>query len=443
MSLEVSPEALKGSLLPLKTVQETRAVDNLVDAYVAEINIKCSNKTLKLLDSTIPQPASLSLSHLRRFARPEHLPAPLKAQVSGEAGCMYLLIPPPLPDVTLLRELLSQFAFIPASVSATTRETVVETGKRKRPAAEDADAAAGDDANDAEFCSTAAEKIEETTTVVEKKPALKLLQTKIPLNPPTSLAQAQAWSSTLWPTQFNAAAQPATHSPPPALISEIKRSIAPRAGQYLALAKKLAKEARHSGRGRAAGIVIVDPDVKPSEENPWSGVVAAAGDARYWEPAGAVTDVHDRNDDGVDGHPERHAMMRAITMVSNKRLASEPTAITDAQQINDYNPPMIKAPLTSLESRFTQHAQSPSYLCTNLDAYITHEPCIMCSMGMLLSRFRSVTFLRSTERADAALDPYVGYGLHWRKELNWRAVAFQFVQEAIDEEVVENEKFNA
>lgn len=378
------------------------------------------------------------------------MPGPLRAQVSGETGCMYLLIPPPLPDVTLLQELLNQFAFTPASVSAS-RETVIEIGKRKRSA----DDAVGDD-NGAEGSGDKKEEVssitQKTETVVTT-PYVKILQTKIPLNPPTSLVQAQAWSSTLWPTQFNAAAQPATHSPPPALINQIKTSIAPKAGQYLALAKELGKEAKTSGRGRDVGILIVDPDVKATEEDQWAAVVAAAGDARYWEPEGTIADGLDDND-GADGHPERHAMMRAIAMVSNKRLAPETTTSTDINKqeqldtpptssSSSHNPPAVEAPLTSLESRFISNANSPSYLCTNLDAYITHEPCIMCSMGLLLSRFRSVTYLNPTERADAALDPYLGYGLHWRKELNWRAVAFRFIEEGDGEDVQEEEKFNA
>ncbi|KAI5283770.1 tRNA-specific adenosine deaminase subunit tad3, partial [Ascosphaera aggregata] len=254
---------LKGHLVPLKTVQETRAVDSLG----------------ALLDTHFPRDATVSLSHLRRFARPDHLPEPLKAQVTGAPGCMYLLIPPPMPDVARLREVLDQFAFIPARSSVESQvTTVLETGKRKRCI---------EDAGGLEATETVSvsERVGEAAAV---QPGLKLLRTKISLEPPTSLMQAQAWSKTLWPTQFNAAAQPATHSPPPPLTFQIKTSMELNAGCYLALAKKLGREAQVSGRGRGVGVVITDPDIKSSQGNPWGAVVAAAGDARYWELDDAV-----------------------------------------------------------------------------------------------------------------------------------------------------------
>lgn len=42
-------------------------------------------------------------------------------------------------------------------------------------------------------------------------------------------------------------------------------------------------------------------------------------------------------------------------------------------------------------------------------------------------------------RTDAALDPYTGYGLHWRQELNWRAVGFRFCVERGEEGESEGE----
>ncbi|PYI32331.1 hypothetical protein BP00DRAFT_160177, partial [Aspergillus indologenus CBS 114.80] len=99
------------------------------------------------------------------------------------------------------------------------------------------------------------------------------------------------------------------------------------------------------------------------------------------------------------------------------------------------------------------------YLCNDLDVYLSHEPCICCCMGLLLSRFRAVIFPRrgrmvsgglasepvvkpvpveagsdhpveeeaegGTEEASTTNREY--YGLHWRKELNWRALGFEFV----------------
>ncbi|KAI5307450.1 tRNA-specific adenosine deaminase subunit tad3, partial [Ascosphaera atra] len=248
---------------------------------------------------------------------------------------------------------------------------------------------------------------------------------------------AQTWSREWWPTQYNPAAQTSTNAPPPTYVAQVKESVQAGAGRYLALARRLGEEARAVGRGRGVGVVMVDPDAETGDggSDPWVAVVAAAGDARYWEPEGAVLDQADITSDaknGPDGHPEHHAMMRGIAMVSEKRLVLNKTPTPDDaapqdQQQQQSSPQTRTPPLTPLETQFTKYAKPPSYLCTGLDAYISHEPCIMCSMGMLLSRFRSVTFPRTREGTPGvALDPHDGYGLHWRRELNWRAVAFRF-----------------
>ncbi|KAL2000254.1 hypothetical protein VTN02DRAFT_3363 [Thermoascus thermophilus] len=135
--------------------------------------------------------------------------------------------------------------------------------------------------------------------------------------------------------------------------------------------------------------------------------------------------------------------------------------------------------LTSTSTARILPRSQGGYLCTGLDVYITHEPCLSCCMGMLLSRFRAVIFPRRGRMAMGGLasEPVVApvpdsddeegerptagtgtgepvpeekrseteakaegekeeegeernyYGLHWRKELNWRALGFEFVEE--------------
>lgn len=214
------------------------------------------------------------------------------------------------------------------------------------------------------------------------------------------------------------------------MLSEVKSSLHPHAGWYLALARKVAQEAKSSGRGRSVGVVIVDPAVNlADDEGDQDAVVAVAGDGRYYEPDGQISvgvppdskgDTHASTP--IDGRPEFHAMLRAIAMVCDKRLSQK-----SASPFESYV--KTQPPLTTLEKQYLSSAPSPSYLCTALDVYISHEPCVMCSMSMLLSRFRSIVFDQPSNRDDASLDPHRGYGLHWRRELNWRAVAFQFVQE--------------
>ncbi|KAI9657148.1 MAG: tRNA-specific adenosine deaminase subunit tad3 [Bathelium mastoideum] len=72
------------------------------------------------------------------------------------------------------------------------------------------------------------------------------------------------------------------------------------------------------------------------------------------------------------------------------------------------------------------------YLCQNMEIYITHEPCVMCCHAMLHSRFDRIIFHHRMPLT-GALTPErelgLGYGLWWRKELNWRALAWEYKDE--------------
>ncbi|PGH15506.1 hypothetical protein AJ80_05523 [Polytolypa hystricis UAMH7299] len=488
-------QPLQGKLVPLKTVQEVRAVERTAEAYVAEIDIKSASKAVKLISSKFRQDPSLNLSHLRRLTKAEFLPEHLKNKVKSSSAdevergdgeeeqqqqeegeeeeeeeakstappipspqVLYLLIPPPLPPISELQDLLAPFAAITTTTAA-------------------AAAAANND--------------EQQPPTTPRSP-IKISQTLIPLDPPTSIAQSLHWSRTYWPTLFNAAAQPATHSPPPTILARVKSSIELRAGIYLALARRVAADAQDSGRGRRVGAVVVDPLVDAGVGlDGFKGVVAVAGDVRFWTAAAAAEKVEEGkevvqgeaceagtttslntsqgqkdpttttttpaaasgyyNPDDEAGPPS-HAVMRAISLVAYQRRSISTTTTTTGgdsttttptipASSSSANTPPIPTP-TTLEHTILTRPSNPllsltqgGYLCTALDLYLTHEPCLCCAMGMLLSRFRSVTFLRRGRngRVDAALDPERGYGLHWRQELNWRAYGFEFVEEGEEE----------
>uniref|UniRef100_A0A093V4K9 tRNA-specific adenosine deaminase subunit tad3 n=1 Tax=Talaromyces marneffei PM1 TaxID=1077442 RepID=A0A093V4K9_TALMA len=440
----------------------------------------------RVLDKAFPKDLNLPFTHLRRFAKREFLPDAIKTQIDNEKEktplptavtedgaeienestqtpppqvTIFVLIPPPLPEADQLRILLAPF--VPSSISSNPQDD--ESGV---------------------------------------KASIPIHRVTIPLQPPFNSQQAETWSKIYWPTNFNAASPRGMIAPPPKILNVTQTSIAPNAGYYLSLAGQVAREAKGAGRGRGIGVVIVDPAIAASsrsngatltedDEEGDNGVVAVAGDARYCAPGLAS---RDNLGEGVyeadcEGGPEFHAIMRAVEMVATRRRDDKVAMATDKTAS------IRNTSLTPLESHYLCRPASPSqytsitetdthtnqnagrilsraaggYLCTDLDIYITHEPCLACSMGMLLSRFRAITFPRrgrlvtgglasmeipqSSSRAklessgnitndnndeedggneDGGKPPQkreTYYGLHWRKELNWRAMCFEFVND--------------
>ena len=209
------------------------------------------------------------------------------------------------------------------------------------------------------------------------------------------------------------------------------------------LAERVALDCKGLDIGRAVGAVIVDPDRQE--------VVAVAGDARLW--TASIEHRWSENWGTSDGRPEHHAFMRAIAMVAEKELERR-SKDKDAQP----RPPVPVnglggRPLTDIEKFYftasaTEDGHGPStdggtllpkkqsssrpetYLCSGLDVYLTHEPCVCCAMAMIHSRFRACIFNKRmpgtgglcAETADGGL----GYGLFWRRELNWRVMTFKY-----------------
>ena len=234
----------------------------------------------------------------------------------------------------------------------------------------------------------------------------------------------------------------------------------------------------------------------------------------------------------LEGGPELHALMRGIEMVSRRRrddtltesspdgghltpLESHFLYHTDGdapppvsaypcpadeevspvpeklQKVDSTtaHPTKTAAPFAETDTTTTTTAATTGrirpralggYLCTDMDIYLTHEPCLSCCMGLLLSRCRAIIFPRNgrmvtggvasepvvsqqqqqqqeeegnedrnegageeTQR-DKSRDPRNNrkyYGLHWRKELNWRALGFEFVADGylVEEMGIEGE----
>jgi tRNA-specific adenosine deaminase 3 len=272
----------------------------------------------------------------------------------------------------------------------------------------------------------------------------KILSTHIPLHPPISAEQAATWSQNYWPCTYNPASQTIQNAPPLQLLRTVQVELdTDYLDDCMQLAELVAQECKRLNIARQVGAVVVDP-VRQE-------VVAVAGDARRWTPG-----LEQKGCDywgSSDGRPEHHALMRAIAMVADKELerrrSGEGTkSHTSAATNNLGGRPLTDtekfyfAPSTTQDvSRLSNHDIVPlprkqssfrpeTYLCSGLDVYLTHEPCVCCAMAMIHSRFRACVFGKRmpgtgglcAEKADGGL----GYGLFWRRELNWRVMTFEY-----------------
>ena len=241
----------------------------------------------------------------------------------------------------------------------------------------------------------------------------------VPAQAPTSEEQALQWSREYWPTVYK---KHNPYGPHPSLVSRAEEALRPLAAEWMVLAKKVGWEASESSIGECIGAVVVDPG---ADEAPVA--VVAAGDAR-WGKTGSGS--HQSS-----GNVMAHAVMRAIGMVARKRR--ELLAIHEEDLRNAF----LDYPTTPMEKTvFSQGVVTAGgYLCTELEIFLTHEPCVMCSMAILHSRFSRVVFATRMPRTGglaAETRPGLGYGLWWLPELNWKLLAWQLVDEELQDDPI-------
>lgn len=235
----------------------------------------------------------------------------------------------------------------------------------------------------------------------------------VPAQAPTSDEQAKQWSQDYWPTVYK---KHNPNGPAPSVLSRAEDALRPCVGMWIAMARAVASDSARLSIGERIGAVVVDPTMAGGPT-----AVAAAGDARW---RGVV-----ELDSQGRGNVMAHAVMRVIGMVARKRreaLHSHLEATPEADMFLDY-------PITPWESTIypRESVEPGGYLCMGLEIVLTHEPCVMCSMAILHSRFDQVVFAKRMPLTGAlsAETPGLAYGLPWLPELNWKLLAWQFVDE--------------
>jgi len=251
-----------------------------------------------------------------------------------------------------------------------------------------------------------------------------ITQISVPANPPTSQIHAAMWTSQFWPTLYR---KNNPLGPHPSMVARSTEEIKHDASLWMTLAHQVAQKARGAGIGEAMGACIVQ------REDGKAQLLAVAGDARWhqeWPSTGT-------------GNPMAHCALRAISMVAQKLVRHERRAAnqpTDPPAL-DYDPfqdlPLLDEERVMFDE---EHPNPDGYLCHGLELYLTHEPCVQCSMGILHSRMGKVVFAhRQTltgglcsedrghghpELSDSATGE--GLGLFWRRELNWSLLAWEW-----------------
>jgi len=229
---------------------------------------------------------------------------------------------------------------------------------------------------------------------------------------PTSQEQAELWTSKYWRTTYNK-----NHSfgPHPHLLLTAEAEIRVDVRRWMDLAAHVALEAKECGNGEQIGVCVVE------RRNGIARPLAVAGDARWldWPKAGA-------------GNVTAHAVMRAIGMVAEGlRINEEAAAFSPASADMREDSIFKDQPLGALEKDTWKPSDgNDGYLCHNLEIYCTHEPCVMCSMAIIHSRFGRIVFGRKMDKTGGiCADGDLGHGLFWRKELNWTMHGWHWEEE--------------
>ncbi|TLS20880.1 uncharacterized protein PpBr36_10833 [Pyricularia pennisetigena] len=387
------PIADHGVLIPLKTTLEIRDDHVYGQALITRAPLKATSSVVKyaMLHNVLPEDVVKGMSHLRRCSKPCDLPVHLKSQFMNEMVQTRQMHTGKAPYVYIMIGLESLFEL----------EDVFDRLSK-------------------------IEGMDEEDVFMASIP--------VPLLPPTSQVQAALWCNHFWPTVYR---KNNPLGPHPSIVARATDEVSSDAAIWMALAHKVASKTLAAGFGIAVGACIVQ-----RLETGETKLVALAGDARWsHQPGGQETGC-------CTGNPMAHAVLRAISMVARKLVRAENRqgpSLSNAPLSVDFDP-FQDEPMLDEERRVfdDDHPSPEGYLCHGLELYLTHEPCVMCSMSILHSRMGKVILAQrmpltggicSEDRIlDESMYPGLtdrlggghGLGLFWRRELNWSLLGWEW-----------------
>lgn len=284
---------------------------------------------------------------------------------------------------------------------------------------------------------------------------LELKEVTVPLQPPTKPEIAAEWSSKYWPTFYRKTNPFGAH---PATISKAEEELSESTisnhstEQMLSLAEQAAELTQTGGLGLGTGCSILE------RTEGKTNIIAVAGDARRKPLLQSSGDEEQQEGADLDtahgckGNVMGHSIMRAIGMVGRKRLrcASAPLAKAASRAERNFHNCGLAAderardaffldlPLNNLEKEYFEedNIRPDGYLCLKLEVFLTHEPCVMCSMALVHSRVGKVIFRNRMGKTGGLTAEVIsndtgpvglGYGLCWRKELNWQFMCWEYI----------------
>ncbi|CAO2648674.1 Nn.00g079410.m01.CDS01 [Neocucurbitaria sp. VM-36] len=418
---------LVGRLIPLRTKDEVRASLETHSVYVVEVPAKFANVIKDVVQAAIPDFKTSEISHLRRVVQFKYLPTHLQKQFYPPAR-----LPRGDEDNPATTASLSTS---PASLPSTS------SPPSSSPVDDGSEATAGDHVTEDLdlvryflLCPTRYIQHADLFSIIRQCPPFdgksappRIFYVTVPTLAPISAEQAAQWSDQYWPISYK---NTNPYGPHPSLVQRNTDEIENEAGTWLALARTAGKQISAQCLGEDLGVVVVDRTKNVSE------IIAVAGDCRWRSPTGTA-EPHTGT-----GNIMAHAVQRAIAMIAKKRLR---VGGTDPGYLD--RSLFCDSPLTEVEKKYYEkdNIASSGYLCVDLDIYLTNEPCVMCSMAILHSRFRRCVFAKrmpltggmtSDGAGDSALaEKGLKHGLFWRpSELNWKFLAWEFNEEGNDKD---------